>query len=97
MQPRENVRRLSPASSLLMPTTIDLAHIAEEAAALPAEKQSEILDFVLFVKGRVEHEDAAWERTLADARPPPVGQQGAGVAGARERRRGGGEEMTNAE
>jgi hypothetical protein len=53
-----------------MPTITDLAHrIAEEAATLPAEKQSEILDFVLFVKGRVEDEDAAWERTLAEARP----------------------------
>ncbi|MBV9656512.1 MAG: hypothetical protein JO295_00220 [Verrucomicrobia bacterium] len=59
-----------------MPSTADLARrIAEEAATLPVEKQNEVLDFVLFVKGRAQEaetsDDAAWERTLADARPRP--------------------------
>ena len=62
-----------------MPTTADLAaRIAEEAAALPPEKQSAVLDFVLFVKQRAEHSeevesegDAAWERIINDPRPRP--------------------------
>lgn len=54
------------------------ARIAEEAAALPAEKQGAILDFVLFVKQRAETSteiesegDAAWERISNDPRPRP--------------------------
>ena len=55
------------------------ARIAEESASLPPEKQSAILDFVLFVKERSalaaavgESEgDAAWERIIADPRPRP--------------------------
>ena len=55
-----------------MPSTTDLARrIAEEAATLSAERQNEILDFVLFVKQRALDDDEAWERTLADARPRP--------------------------
>ena len=51
--------------------------IAEEAASLPPEKQTAILDFVLFVKERAargdaaENGDAAWERILADPKPRP--------------------------
>ncbi len=63
------------------------ARIAEESAALPPDKQTEVLDFVLFIKGRVregassqgqiapvtqqEDGDAAWERIIADPRPRP--------------------------
>jgi hypothetical protein len=55
-----------------MPSTTNLAdRIAAEAATLPAEKQSKILDFVLFVKQRVLDDDEAWERTIAEARPRP--------------------------
>jgi hypothetical protein len=63
-----------------MPQTIDLAaRIAEESASLPPDKQSAILDFVLFVKQRAAHSpaavgedgDAAWERIIADPRPRP--------------------------
>ena len=48
------------------------ARIAEEAAALPPEKQSSVRDFVLFVKQRAnsptaEDGDAAWERIINDA------------------------------
>ncbi len=55
----------------------DLAvRIAEEAASLPPDKQSAVLDFVLFVKQRadaasLEDGDAAWERIIADPRPLP--------------------------
>ena len=64
-----------------MPFTADLdlaARIAEEAAALPPEKQSAVLEFVLFVKQRAGHSaevesegDAAWERIINDPRPRP--------------------------
>ena len=64
-----------------MPSTADLdlaARIAEEAAALPPEKQSAVLEFVLFVKQRAGHSaevesegDAAWERIINDPRPRP--------------------------
>jgi len=53
-----------------MAETIDLAaRIAAESASLPLEKQSAILDFVLFVKERAglasaESGDAAWERII---------------------------------
>lgn len=55
------------------------ARIAEESASLPPEKQSAILDFVLFVKERSAQAaaagesdgDAAWERIIADPRPRP--------------------------
>jgi hypothetical protein len=54
--------------------TRDLASlIAEEAAALPADKQSSVLDYVLFIKQqsgvKIEPEedgDAIWERLLSD-------------------------------
>lgn len=60
-------------------TATDLtARIAEEAASLPPEKQSAVLDFVLFVKQRAEtpaeaesEGDAAWERIINDPRPRP--------------------------
>lgn len=59
--------------------TNDLASlIAEEAATLPADKQSSVLDYVLFIKqqARAENEhaengDAAWERIISDPRPRP--------------------------
>jgi len=61
-----------------MPEVIDLAaRIAEESASLPREKQSSILDFILFIKQRAAHPeaiedgDAAWERIIADPRPRP--------------------------
>ena len=61
-----------------MSQTTDLAaRIAEESASLPPDKQSAVLDFVLFVKHRGEHAaasedgDAAWERILGDPRPRP--------------------------
>lgn len=54
------------------------AQIAEQAASLPREKQSAILDFILFMKQRTvqaaiaESEgDAAWERIINDPRPRP--------------------------
>ncbi|MEO5721739.1 MAG: hypothetical protein ABIR71_09745 [Chthoniobacterales bacterium] len=55
------------------------ARIAEEAASLPAEKQSAVLDFVLSIKESAaaasvaaeEDGDAAWERIIADPRPRP--------------------------
>jgi|UniRef100_UPI003784E7F2 hypothetical protein len=54
--------------------TRDLASlIAEEAAMLPADKQSSVLDYVLFIKQQVRLEDeteedgdAIWERLLSD-------------------------------
>lgn len=54
--------------------TNDLASlIAEEAATLPAEKLSSVLDYVLFIKQQVRAEgalvedgDAIWERLLSD-------------------------------
>ncbi|MBA2430499.1 MAG: hypothetical protein H0V56_00105 [Chthoniobacterales bacterium] len=62
-----------------MPPTIDLAaRIAQESASLPREKQSAILDFILFLKDRSAQSDtaknegnAAWERIIADPRPRP--------------------------
>ena len=56
------------------------ARIAEESASLPPEKQSAVLDFVLFMKERTQQTpqpqsesdgDAAWERIIADPRPRP--------------------------
>ncbi len=51
------------------------ARIAEEAAALPAEKLRSVLDYVLFIKERAGAADgsgdAAWERIIADPRPRP--------------------------
>jgi hypothetical protein len=65
-----------------MPQTKDLAErIAEESASLPPDKQSAVLDFVLFVKHRadqatsVEDGDAAWEHIIADPRPRPKLEQ----------------------
>lgn len=58
-------------------SSVDLAaRIAEEAASLPPDKQSAVLDFVMFVKERAaaaceEDGDAAWERILSDPRPLP--------------------------
>ena len=59
-----------------MPSADLAARIAEEAAALPPEKQSTVLDFVLFVKQQgnspaAEDGDAAWERIINDPRPRP--------------------------
>jgi hypothetical protein len=61
-----------------MAQTTDLAaRIAEESASLPRDKQSAVLDFVLFVKHRgdqaasTEDGDAAWERIITDSRPRP--------------------------
>lgn len=53
-----------------MAEVIDLAaRIAAESAALPLEKQSAVLDFILFVKeraglGSTEDGNAAWERII---------------------------------
>jgi len=54
------------------------ARIAEESASLPPEKQSAVLEFVLFMKERTQQTpqpesdgDAAWERIIADSRPRP--------------------------
>jgi hypothetical protein len=52
------------------------ARIAEEAAALSPEKQSAVLDFVLFIKQRAVADapgngDAIWERIIDDPRPRP--------------------------
>ena len=53
-----------------MAEVIDLAaRIAAESASLPLEKQSAVLEFVLFVKERMslaaaEDGDAAWERII---------------------------------
>lgn len=59
-----------------MPSADLTARIAEETAALPPEKQSTVLDFVLFVKQQMsspaaENGDAAWERIINDPRPRP--------------------------
>jgi len=59
-----------------MPPSEIATRIAEEAASLSPEKQTAILDFVLFVKeraarGDAEDGDAAWERILADPKPRP--------------------------
>lgn len=59
-----------------MPSADLATRIAEEAAALPPEKQSTVLDFVLFVKQQTnspvgEDGDAAWERIINDPRPRP--------------------------
>lgn len=48
--------------------------IAEEAATLPAEQQSSVLDYVLFIKQqhtKNEDGDTAWERIVNDPRPRP--------------------------
>ena len=53
-----------------MAEVIDLAaRIAAESATLPPEKQTAVLDFILFVKergslGPAGHGDAAWERII---------------------------------
>ncbi len=53
-----------------MAEVIDLAaRIAAESASLPPDKQSAVLDFVLFVKERaglssIEGGDAAWDRII---------------------------------
>ncbi|MEP6821527.1 MAG: hypothetical protein ABI946_04175 [Chthoniobacterales bacterium] len=55
------------------------ARIAEEAASLPPDKQSAVLDFVLSMKESAAagsaladgDGDAAWERIVADPRPRP--------------------------
>jgi hypothetical protein len=54
----------------------DLASlIAEEAATLPREKLSSVLDYVLFIKHQAltteATGDAAWEKIIADPRPRP--------------------------
>lgn len=59
-----------------MPLADLAARIAQEAASLPPEKQSAVLDFVLFIKHRNEvalatDGDAAWERIIDDPRPLP--------------------------
>jgi hypothetical protein len=59
-----------------MPSADLAARIAEEAAALPPEKQSAVLDFVLFIKQRTaadaaESGDAVWECIIDDPRPRP--------------------------
>jgi hypothetical protein len=59
-----------------MPSADLAARIAEEAARLPLEKQSAVLDFVLFMKQRVgaqsdDNDDAAWERIIEDPTPRP--------------------------
>lgn len=55
--------------------THDLASlIAAEASTLPAEQQSSVLDYVLFIKQqhtKDEDGDAAWERIVNDPRPRP--------------------------
>lgn len=59
--------------------SISPPRIAEETASLPPDKQSAILDFVLFVKQRAaqspapveEDGDAAWERIINDPGPRP--------------------------
>ena len=46
--------------------------IAEEVATLPEEKQCSVMDYVMFMKQRVEENgDAAWERITNDPRPRP--------------------------
>ena len=48
--------------------------IAEEAATLPAEQQSSVLDYVLFIKQqhtKNEDGDTAWERIVNDPQPRP--------------------------
>ena len=52
--------------------------IAAEVVTLPAEKQSSVLDYVMFIKHQVqaadeatEDGDAAWDRIIADPRPRP--------------------------
>jgi hypothetical protein len=55
--------------------TLDLTQqIAAEAALLPIDKQSSVLDFVLFVKHQSQQQDdgdAKWESIIADPRPRP--------------------------
>lgn len=45
--------------------------IAEEVATLPEDKQCSVMDYVMFMKQRVEDGDAAWERVVDDPRPRP--------------------------
>jgi hypothetical protein len=46
--------------------------IAEEVATLPEDKQCSVMDYVMFMKQRVEENgDAAWERITNDPRPRP--------------------------
>lgn len=48
--------------------------IAAEVITLPAEKQSSVLDYVMFIKHQVqatEDGDTAWERSIADPQPRP--------------------------
>ncbi len=48
--------------------------IAAEASTLPAEQQSSVLDYVLFIKHqhtKNEDGDTAWERIISDPRPRP--------------------------
>ncbi len=52
--------------------------IAAEVVTLPAEKQSSVLDYVMFIKHQVQAADvvsddgdAAWERIITDSRPRP--------------------------
>jgi hypothetical protein len=55
-----------------MPSADLAVRIAEEAASLPPEKQSAVLDFVLFMKqraGTALDGDAAWERLIEDPSP----------------------------
>ncbi len=55
-------------------TTIDLTErLAAECATLSPEKQSTVLDFILFVKQSAaeSRDDAEWERIIADRSPRP--------------------------
>lgn len=45
------------------------AEIIEVCAALPDDKQAELVDFARFLLAR--QDDAAWERTLAGEQPRP--------------------------
>jgi hypothetical protein len=52
--------------------------IAAEVMTLPAEKQSSVIDYVMFIKHQVqaaddakEDGDAAWECIIADLQPRP--------------------------
>lgn len=57
-------------SAIAMPKLVQA--IAEEAATLPEEKQSSVLDYVLFIKHQASEDgDAAWERIINDPRPRP--------------------------
>ena len=45
------------------------AEIIEVCAALPDDKQAELVDFARFLLAR--QDDAAWERSLASSQPRP--------------------------